>query len=134
MAADSYRRQVLKDWEDAEIKAKLDAAQATQANSKFEALSRGILKQDQENKLSGFAIDTKSKYLEFSNIRSKIEACEAKLQNENFEPGETAKLVQSDLTRYNAEAVRSQNEFNDSGRNLFEYIMEVRKSDSFDWF
>jgi len=131
MAADSYRRQVLKDWEDAEIKAKLDA---TQGPSNFEALSQGILNQDQENKLSGFAIDTKSKYLEYSNIRSKIEACEAKLQTKIFEPGETAKFVQSDLTRYKAEAVKSQNEFNDSGRNLYEYIMEVRKSDSFDWF
>jgi multidrug resistance efflux pump len=92
-----------------------------------------ILKQDQHNKLSALVLNANEKLAEVDSIQAKLDRLSTKLNNNSFGPGESRQIALSDLTRYKTDLDRAQDISNQSSKVVYDYVLEVKKSDLFGW-
>lgn len=127
---DSWRRQVLSDLQKAEAEDKLKAQTST-TNSGMD--TQGLLKQDQEVKLEAMAHDTRDSFLTLDEAKKLVNKTKNKLDNNNFEQGETVEMVRKDYVYQELEASKAKEIAESKSRNLSNFIQDIRKSDTFDW-
>jgi hypothetical protein len=132
ITVDSWRRQYLSDLREAERQDRLKAeSEATTVEEGMD--NEGILKQDQLNKIDAMAGNTQESLLTMKMARSRLNNTLNKLETNKFGPGESKEMVQKDLSYQKTEVEKSETIAENNAKSLYEYIQEIRKSDTFSW-
>jgi hypothetical protein len=129
LSIDSYRRQLRSDAINAE-----NAFKLAQKTKDLAALEKEILlNQDQHNKLSALVLNANDKLAEVDSIQAKIDRLRTRLNNNSFQPGESRIMAETDYNRYKLQLDKAQGTSNESSKMVYDYVIEIKKSDLFGW-